>query len=65
MRRIEGVPAVIRIDNDSAAVAHGAGPWGVISEPYRRYAITMRFHIDLCQPRHPQATDEIEYWDFP
>lgn len=60
LRRIEGVPAVIRIDNDTAAVAHGAGPWGVLSEPYRRYAITMRFHVDLCQPRHPQAKGKVE-----
>lgn len=59
-RRIGGVPAVLRIDNDTAAVAHGAGPWGVLSEPYRRYAMTVRFHVDLCLPRQPQAKGKIE-----
>lgn len=60
LRRIGGVPAVIRIDNDTAAVAHGAGPWGRLSEPYRRYAPTVRFHVDLCLPRQPQAKGKIE-----
>ena len=60
LRRVGGVPAVIRIDNDTAAVAHGAGPWGVLSEPYRRYALTVRFHVDLCLPRQPQAKGKIE-----
>ncbi|MGE3493051.1 MAG: IS21 family transposase, partial [Vicinamibacterales bacterium] len=59
-RRLCGVPAVVRIDNDAAAVARGAGPWGVVSEPYRRYALTMRFHIDLCLPRQPQAKGKVE-----
>lgn len=60
LRRVGGVPAVIRIDNDTAAVAHGAGPWGTLSEPYRRYALTVRFHVDLCLPRQPQAKGKIE-----
>lgn len=60
LRRVGGVPAVIRIDNDAAAVAHGAGPWGTLSEPYRRYALTVRFHVDLCLPREPRAKGKIE-----
>ena len=60
LRRIGGVPAVLRIDNDTAAVAHGAGPWGVLTEAYRRYATTVRFHVDLCQPRQPQAKGKVE-----
>lgn len=60
LRRVGGVPAVIRIDNDTAAVAHGAGPWGTLSEPYRRYALTVRFHVDLCLPRQPQAKGKVE-----
>lgn len=60
LQRIGGVPAVIRIDNDTAAVAHGAGPWGRLCEPYRRYAMTMRFHVDLCLPRQPRAKGKIE-----
>ena len=60
LRRIGGVPAVIRVDNDTAAVAHGAGPRGTLSEPYRRYALTVRFHVDLCLPRQPQTKGKIE-----
>ena len=60
LKRIGGVPAVIRIDNDTAAVAHGAGAWGVLTEAYRRYAVTVRFHVDLCQPRQPQAKGKVE-----
>jgi hypothetical protein len=60
LKRIGGVPAVLRIDNDTAAVAHGAGAWGVLTEAYRRYAVTVRFHVDLCQPRQPQAKGKVE-----
>lgn len=35
LKRIGGVPAVLRIDNDTAAVAR-CGPWGVLTEAYRR-----------------------------
>jgi len=60
LQRIGGIPAVIRIDNDTAAVARGAGHWGILSAPYRRYAVTMRFHVDLCPPRQPTAKGKIE-----
>lgn len=60
LRRLGGVPAVIRIDNDAAAVARGAGAWGVLTEAYRRYARTVRFHVDLCPPRQPQAKGKVE-----
>jgi transposase len=60
LRRLGGVPAVIRIDNDSAAVARGAGAWGILTEAYRRYARTVRFHVDLCPPRQPQAKGKVE-----
>jgi hypothetical protein len=60
LSRLGGVPAVIRIDNDTAAVARGAGPWGIVCEPYRRYALTVRFHIDLCMPREPRAKGKVE-----
>lgn len=58
--RLGGIPAVVRIDNDTAAVAHGAGPWGTLTQAYRRYAVTVRFHVDLCQPREPRAKGKVE-----
>jgi transposase len=58
--RIQGVPAVARIDNVKTAVVHGSGPWGRLNECYRRYAQTMRFHIDVCLPREPRAKGKVE-----
>lgn len=58
--RLGGIPAVVRIDNDTAAVAHGAGAWGRLTEAYRRYALTVRFHVDLCAPREPRAKGKVE-----
>jgi len=59
-RRIDGVPAVVRVDNEKTAVVHGAGAWGEINEAYRRYAQTVRFHIDACAPRSPEAKGKVE-----
>lgn len=59
-QRLGGIPAVVRIDNDTAAVARGAGAWGVLTQAYRRYALTVRFHVDLCPPRQPQAKGKVE-----
>ncbi len=53
--QIGGVAACLRVDNCKNAVVHGAGSWGTLNEGYRRYAETVRFHIDLCPPRAPQA----------
>ena len=58
--RIKGVPAVARIDNVKTAVAQGSGPWGRLNECYRRYAETMRFHVDPCLPREPRAKGKVE-----
>jgi hypothetical protein len=55
-----GIPAVVRVDNDTAAVAHGAGSWGTLTQAYRRYALTVRFHVDLCPPREPRAKGKVE-----
>lgn len=60
LRRLGGAPAVLRIDNVKTAIAKGAGAWGVINETYRRYAVQMRFHVDACQPRHPQGKGKVE-----
>jgi transposase len=58
--RLGGVPASIRVDNEKTAVVRGAGAWGVVNPVYRRYAETLRFHIDLCPPREPQAKGKVE-----
>jgi len=53
-RRLGGVPATVRIDNEKTAVSKGAGAWGVINPSYRRYATTLRFHVG-CVPAAPAA----------
>jgi transposase len=60
LARLGGVPASIRVDNEKTAVVRGAGAWGVVNPVYRRYAKTLRFHIDLCAPRQPQAKGKVE-----
>lgn len=59
-RRLEGVPAVVRVDNEKTAMSRGAGAWGEINAAYRRYAQTVRFHIDACAPRSPEAKGKVE-----
>ena len=54
-RRLEGVPATVRVDNEKTAISHGAGAWGQINPAYRRYSETVRFHVDACPPRAPGA----------
>ncbi|MEN8161955.1 MAG: IS21 family transposase [Myxococcota bacterium] len=60
LRRLGGVPAVLRVDNVRTAVARGAGPWGTLNETYRRYAKGVRFHIDAARPRTPQDKGKVE-----
>jgi hypothetical protein len=60
LRRLEGVPAVLRVDNVKTAVAKGAGPWGTLNETYRRYARGVRFHVDAARPRTPQDKGKVE-----
>lgn len=60
LRRIGGVPATVRIDNEKTAISKGAGAWGEIHIAYRRYAEIARFHIDACAPRSPEAKGKIE-----
>jgi transposase len=59
-RRIEGVPATVRVDNEKTAVSRGAGAWGEVNPDYRRYAVAVRFHVDACPPRAPQCKGKIE-----
>ena len=59
-KRIGGVTATVRVDNEKTAVVRGAGAWGTINTTYRRYAAMMRFHVDACAPRQPQAKGKVE-----
>ena len=59
-RRLEGIPATVRIDNERTAVARGAGCWGELNPSYRRYARAVRFHIDACAPGSPEAKGKVE-----
>ena len=42
------------------AISKGAGAWGVINETYRRFAAQLNFHVDACQPRHPEGKGKVE-----
>ena len=59
-RRLEGIAATVRADNEKTAVSRGAGPWGELNESYRKYARAVRFHIDLCPPRSPRCKGKVE-----
>jgi transposase len=60
LRRVDGVPATVRIDNEKTAVSRGAGSFGEINPTYRRYAQAARFHPDACQPKSPEAKGKVE-----
>jgi transposase len=60
LERLDGVPAVVRVDNEKTAVVRGAGAWGEVHPVYRRYAQAVRFHVDACAPRQPQAKGKVE-----
>jgi transposase len=60
LRRLGGVPAVLRIDNLKTGVAHGAGPWGEVNQAYRAYARAVGFHVDACLPRCPEHKGKVE-----
>jgi transposase len=60
LRRLGGVPAVLRIDNLETGIARGAGPWGEINEAYRAYARVVAFHVDACLPRCPEHKGKVE-----
>lgn len=60
LRRLGGVPAVLRVDNVKTAIARGAGPWGEINESYRTYARCVGFHVDATRPRAPEEKGKVE-----
>jgi hypothetical protein len=59
-QRLGGIPAVVRVDNTKTAVVRGAGIWGELNATYRRYALTVRFHIDPCAPYSPEHKGKVE-----
>lgn len=60
LRRIGGVPAVLRVDNEKTAVSRGAGPRGVVNEAYAAYSRAVRFHVDASRPRCPGDKGKVE-----
>ena len=60
LRRLGGVPAVLRIDNLKTGIAKGAGPWGEVNDAYRAYARCVGFHVDACLPRCPEHKGKVE-----
>jgi hypothetical protein len=60
LRRLGGVPGVIRVDNTKTAIGWGAGPWGVVNERYAAYARALRFHVDATRPRAPEDKGKVE-----
>jgi transposase len=59
-RRVDGIPAVLRIDNLKTGVTRGAGPWGEVNDTYRAYARAVGFHVDACLPRCPEHKGKVE-----
>lgn len=60
LKRLEGVPAVLRIDNLKTGIASGAGPTGEINPAYAAYARALRFHVDACRAYRPQEKGKVE-----
>jgi len=60
LRRLGGVPAVLRIDNLKTGMAQGAGPWGEVNAAYQAYAQAVGFHVDPCLPRCPEHKGKVE-----
>ncbi len=60
LMRLGGVPAVMRIDNLKTGIGTGAGAWGTVNTQYQRYAQSLGFHIDACQPRCPEQKGKVE-----
>jgi transposase len=60
LRRLGGVPAVIRIDNLKTAIVRGAGPRGEVHPSYAAYARTLGFHVDAARPYCPGDKGKVE-----
>ncbi len=58
--RLGGVPATVPINDEKTVVVTGAGAWGRLYPVYERYAQILRFRIDPCAVRGPDAKGKIE-----
>lgn len=59
-RRIGGVVAVLRMDNERTVMKRGAGPSGEVHPAYAAYARALRFHIDVARPYAPRDKGKVE-----
>jgi transposase len=59
-RRLGGVPAVARVDNERTALVAGAGAHGTVHPAYAVYAATLRFHVDATRPYAPGDKGKVE-----
>ncbi|MEO1600224.1 MAG: IS21 family transposase [Pseudomonadota bacterium] len=64
-QRLGGVAATARIDNEKTAISKGAGAPrsnGGHDQPdlTSAFANTLKFHVDACPPRQPQAKGKVE-----
>ncbi len=59
-KRLRGIPAIVRVDNEKTAVVQGAGAQGTVHPAYAQYAALMRFHVDACAPRSPEHKGKVE-----
>jgi hypothetical protein len=60
LRRLGGVPAVLRIDNLKTGIIRGAGPWGQVYHAYRAYSRSVGLHVDACSPRSQEDKRKVE-----
>jgi transposase len=58
--RLEGVVAVLRIDNPRTAMLRGAGPFGEVHPVYAAYSRSVGFHVDAARPRCPGDKGKVE-----
>lgn len=60
LKRLGGVAAVGRVDNCKTAIGRGSGAWGEVNAAYRRFAATLRFHVDACRAYSPNEKGKVE-----
>jgi len=59
-KRLGGIAAINRVDNEKTAISKGAGPWGEVNAVYEAYARTMGFHVNACEARCPEQKGKVE-----
>jgi transposase len=59
-KRLGGIAAINRVDNEKTAISKGAGPWGEVNPVYQAYARTMGFHVNACEAYCPEQKGKVE-----